>query len=116
MSVERAFRPCDTCGGCPIWWQPHGGCQADVERHKDSCDAAQCNRTVRAIGASFSSTGDFKTTDWGPNEVVQRNPEGPERQFYSQISFPFCTCSRSVSVFRDTSKEAAAQTTSTWAS
>ena len=48
----RAFRPCDTCGGCPIWWQPHGGCQADVARHKDSCDAAQCNRTVRAIGAS----------------------------------------------------------------
>jgi len=85
----RAFRPCDTCGGCPIWWQPHGGCQADVERHKDSCNAVQCNRTVRAIGASFSSSDDFQTTEWGPNEVVQRNPEGPERQFYSQISFPF---------------------------
>ena len=22
-------------------------------------------------------------------QLVQRNPEGPERQFYSQISFPF---------------------------
>ena len=85
----RAFRPCDECGGCPIWWQPHGGCQIDVAHHKDDCSAAQCNRTVRAIGASFSSTGDFKTTEWGKNTLVQRNPEGPERQFYSQISFPF---------------------------
>ena len=87
VGTMRAFRPCPTCGGCPIWWQPHGGCQGDVAKHKDDCSAAQCNRTVRAIGVSFSSGDDFQTTKWGPNDEVQADHEDPTRQFYSQVCF-----------------------------
>ena len=85
----RAFRPCDTCGTCPIWWNAKGtyGCQAKLS---DTCTAAQCNRTVRAIGASSSSAGDaFGSASWGPNEEVNADHDDPTRQFYSQVSWPY---------------------------
>lgn len=82
----RAFRPCTTCGWCPIWWQPHGGCQNNLS---NTCTANECNRTVRAIGASRSSTSDFPTTAWEPNVEIQADHANPVQQFYSQISWPY---------------------------
>ena len=66
-ATMRAFRPCPTCGSCPIWWQPHGGCQSDLS---STCTAKECNRTVRAIGASTSNSSDFAQSNWGPNVEV----------------------------------------------
>ena len=84
----RAFRPCSVCGLCPIWWQPKasGGC---LGRISPQCTAAQCNRTVRAIGSSTSISDDFLTTSWGPNEEILANHSDPTYQFYSQVTFPF---------------------------
>eukprot|EP01052_Picozoa_sp_SAG31_P043138 SAG31_NODE_7092_length_1791_cov_1.023050_2_plen_335_part_00 len=53
IGTDRAFRPCqsedmpfgkkESCGMCPIWWQPHGGCQL----HRSAeCTSTQCNHTV----------------------------------------------------------------------
>ena len=81
----RAFRPCTTCGQCPIWVQP-GGC----ERHLSSrCTAEQCNRTVRAIGMSTSTSGDFQAASWSENSEIQADHINHYKQFYSQITFPF---------------------------
>ena len=86
VGTMRAFRPCAACGDCPIWWQPHGGCQARLSR---SCTAVQCNQTVRAIGASVSSSAEFETAKWGRNLEVHSNRGDPTRQFYSQVSWPY---------------------------
>lgn len=50
VGTNRAFRPCqrsempggeaEACGMCPIWWQPHGGCQ---DPPRPGCSATQCN-------------------------------------------------------------------------
>ena len=85
----RAYRPCDgLCGSCSIWWQPSGGC---LDQISDTCTAEQCNATVRAIGLSttIENSDDFATATWGPNVEVQANHTNPERQFYSQVTFPF---------------------------
>ena len=63
VGTMRAFRPCSSCGLCPIWWQPSTtgpatGCLAHL--NSKTCTATQCNRTVRAIGLSTSSSGDFR--------------------------------------------------------
>ena len=89
VGTMRAFRPCDTCGTCPIWWNAPGtyGCQAKLS---NTCTAAQCNRTVRAIGASRTRAGAaFQSASWGPNEEVNADHDDPTSQFYSQVSFPF---------------------------
>lgn len=85
VGTNRAFRPCKDCGKCPIWWQPHGGCQG----HKGpDCTPEQCNRTVRAIGTVTTDGPDFSTAIWGPNVEVLKNPS-PTTQLYSQVTFPF---------------------------
>ena len=86
VGTMRAFRPCSSCGSCPIWWQPHGGCQADLG---STCTATQCNHTVRAIGASLSTSANFSSTEWGPNQEIMADHTNPEHQFYSQVSWPF---------------------------
>jgi hypothetical protein len=86
VGTMRAFRPCKTCGRCPIWWQPHGGCQSHLT---STCTASECNRTVRAIGTSTSSNSSFHTTTWGANTEVHADHNDPTRQFYSQVSWPF---------------------------
>jgi hypothetical protein len=86
VGTMRAFRPCSSCGTCPIWWQPHGGCQNDLS---SSCTAAECNRTVRAVGTSTSSSGNFQTSSWGKNVEVLADHTDPTRQFYSQVSWPY---------------------------
>ena len=91
VGTMRAFRPCSTCGLCPIWWQPSmtgpaTGCLAHIGK---DCTAEQCNRTVRAIGTATSNSADFMTASWGPNVEVQADHTNPAHQFYSQITFPF---------------------------
>ena len=88
VTTMRAFRPCASCGQCPIWWNNPAtyGCQQKVG---PSCTAVQCNRTVRAIGASVSASGDFARTSWGLNEEVHADHDDPTQQFYSQVSWPF---------------------------
>ncbi len=86
VATMRAFRPCASCGTCPIWWQPQGGCQDD---RSSTCTPAQCNRTVRAVGTSTSTASDFTATRWGPNEEVTADHDDPTRQFYSQVSWPY---------------------------
>ena len=86
VGSDRAFRPCPACGECPIWWQPQGGCQADLG---PTCTAAQCNQTVRAIGASLSSSSDFASAAWGANKEVHADHANPTQQLYSQVSWPF---------------------------
>ena len=91
VGTMRAFRPCTSCGLCPIWWQPSktgpaSGCLAHLGK---ACSAEQCNRTVRAIGMSRSSSGDFQAASWTGNQEVQADHTNPYHQFYSQITFPF---------------------------
>jgi hypothetical protein len=110
VGTDRAFRPCqqgempggeaEACGRCPIWWQPHGGCQ---DPPRPGCSAVQCNHTVRAIGTVTSMGGEFLTTGWGDNvEVLAPVPglsgcrvpktsacDNPTSQYYSQVTFPF---------------------------
>jgi hypothetical protein len=86
IGTNRAFRPCDECGLCPIWWQPSGGCQ----NHKSSsCTKTQCENTVRAVGAVTSEGSDFMSTNWSKNVEVSSNPSGPQAQYYSQVTWPF---------------------------
>lgn len=87
VGTDRAFRPCDHCGLCPIWWQPHGGCQAHRGAH---CTEAECNLTVRAIGSVTTTTGNWDTAEWGENvqilSTVQNVPHpDPSQQLYSQV-------------------------------
>lgn len=86
VGTMRAFRPCATCGQCPIWWDPTNGCQSHVG---PGCTPEQCNQTVRAIATSSSSSSNFQTTAWGPSEEVQAIHDDPTIQFYSQVSWPF---------------------------
>ena len=89
VGTNRAFRPCDTCGTCPIWWNAPGeyGCQ---ETLSSTCNEVQCNHTVRAIGTSSSSAGDeFQHASWGPNTEVHADHDDPTHQYYSQVSFPY---------------------------
>jgi hypothetical protein len=86
VGTMRAFRPCATCGLCPIWWQPSDGCQ---DKLSADCTAEQCNRTVRAIGAAWSDGGDFDTTGWSSGLEVTADHDDPRVQIYSQVSFPF---------------------------
>jgi hypothetical protein len=89
VGTNRAFRPCDSCGTCPIWWNAPGeyGCQGTLS---STCTAQQCNRTVRAIGTSSSSAGDeFQRASWGPNTEVHADHDDPTHQYYSQVSFPY---------------------------
>lgn len=92
VGLNRAFRPCDDCGECPIWWQPSGGCQGHFNKH--TCNAQQCNNTVRAIGVAESSSPDsdkksgFSDLDWSPNRQVLAI-KNPERQFYSAVAWPY---------------------------
>ena len=67
-------------------WQPSAGCEGHVG---PACTAAQCNRTVRAIGTSTSDSDDFAATSWGPNVEVLANHTDPTAQFYSMVPFPF---------------------------
>jgi len=93
VGTDRAFRPCSVkadCGTCPIWWQPHGGCQSHPSiSNKTGCSKAQCARTVRAIGAVSSSGADFGEASWGRNEEILANHSDPTTQFYSQVTWPF---------------------------
>ena len=85
VGLDRAFRPCKECGDCPIWWQPHSGCQ---EHRGPACTAAQCNRTVRAVGSVTSASRDFVDGSFGENVEVFAAPT-PEHQFYSTVVWPF---------------------------
>ena len=87
VGTMRAFRPCDQCGLCPIWWQPQGGCQNHLS---SQCTMAECNQTVRAIAISSSNSSEFQTTAWSPNlQVNYDRVNGPSSQMYSQATFPF---------------------------
>ena len=108
VGTNRAFRPCqpaqmpggeaEACGECPIWWQPHGGCQ---DPPRPGCSALQCNHTVRSIGTVTSGSADWETTEWGDNTEVLAPVRGlsgcpqttacdnPTSQYYSQVTWPF---------------------------
>jgi len=86
VGTDRAFRPCTICGACPIWWQPHGGCEGHISK---TCTPQQCNATVRAIGGTITNSDDFQTTTWGPNTEIQANHTFPLQQLYSQVTWPF---------------------------
>jgi len=87
VGTMRAFRPCSSCGTCPIWWQPHSGCQAELS---STCTAAQCNRTVRAIATSSTKPDeDFQRATWGKSVEVFADHDDPTHQYYSQVTFPF---------------------------